>query len=89
MIVSSLIAGMFAATGLFALAAIVSAWRRYGVQFRALRGQLAALDDREEFVVRVAMTEVREFLPVARRSAAIRGRAASRQQQRPATRAAA
>lgn len=88
MIVSSLMTALFVCSGLFAFLTIVNAWRRYGAQLKALQGQLAAFDDREEFFVRVAITETREFVPLTRRSV-VRARKAQRPQPRHAARAAA
>jgi|GEM_PF-6962851 len=88
MIVSSLITALFLCSGLFALATIIHAWTRYGAELKAVHGQLASLDDREEFFVRVAITETREFVPLTRRSV-VRARKAQRPQPRHAARAAA
>ena len=88
MIASSLITALFVCSGIFALLTIAHAWRRYGTQLKDMQGQLSALDDREEFFVRVAITETREFVPLTRRSV-VRARKAPRPQPRHAARAAA
>ena len=88
MIVSSLIAALFVASGLFAVFTLVQAWRNYGTALRTVHGELALLNDVQEYTVRIAVTETREFLPVARRGG-IRARAALRRQGPHAARAAA
>lgn len=88
MIASFVIPALFVSSGLFALAVLFGAWRGCGAQLRAIRAQLNGLDDIHEFQVRLALTEVQENLPVARRSA-VRPLAVRRQQRRLARRAAA
>ena len=88
MLASIVLPVLFAVSGLFALGCIVLAWSTYGAQLKAIRAQLAGLDDREELTVRLALTETREFLPLARRGA-LKPRAVLRRQARPAARAAA
>jgi hypothetical protein len=68
MIASIILPALFVASGLFALATIALALRGHGDEIRALRRQLALVNDFREVSVRVAVTETHEFLPVARRN---------------------
>jgi len=79
---------LFIASGLFAFGCLVLAWATYGGELKAIRRQLAGLDEQRSFAVRLALTETHEFVPAARRSA-IRPKAVLRQRSRPALRAAA
>jgi hypothetical protein len=88
MLASVVLPALFAATGSFALGALALTWRTYGGQIRAIRAQIAALDDQREFTVRLAITETREYLPVARRST-VRVPAVPQRRPRLAGRAAA
>lgn len=79
---------LFIASGIFALATLALAWITYGGELRAIRRQLAGLEEHRAFAVRLAVTETHEFTPPIRR-AAIRPMAARRQRAQPALRAAA
>lgn len=91
MIASIVLPVLFVTSGLFALATLVIAWRGHAGELRALRRQLTASEEYREFAVRLALTETREYLPVARRNA-VRARPAPssvRPQPRPARHVAA
>ena len=79
---------LFITSGLFALATLALSWKACRGELRAIRRQLAGLEDQRAFTVRLALTETHEFTPPLRR-AAIKPKAAYRQQARPALRAAA
>jgi len=88
MIASIALPTLFATSGLFALATLVQAWRDHAAGFREIRRQLAGVQDFREATFRIALTETREFLPVARRGG-LRRSGLPPHQPRPARRAAA
>jgi hypothetical protein len=89
MIASVVLPVLFAATGLFAVGCLFVTWRAYGAHFRAIRAQLAGIEDYREFTVRLALTETREYLPVPRRAGFRLQPAAALRRQRHAPRVAA
>ncbi len=48
--------GLFAVSGMFALATLALSWRRYGREFAAIRAQLAASAETEAVWARLAIT---------------------------------
>ncbi|MBC2664875.1 hypothetical protein H7F51_05030 [Novosphingobium flavum] len=68
MIASIVLPALFIASGLFAFTTIVMAWRAHAGEVMALRAQLAASREFNDYRVRLALTETHEYLPVARRS---------------------
>lgn len=76
MIASIVLPTLFIGSGLLSVGALASAWRGHWGQIRELRQQLAMADDTRELSIRLALTETREYLPVARRGGAVRARPA-------------
>lgn len=69
MITSIILPALFVSSGLFALGVLVHTLRVHAGDIAAIRRQLVLADDTREFAVRLALTETRENLPVARRNA--------------------
>ena len=88
MIASIVLPTLFAASGLLAFATLALAWRGHAANFREIRRQLAAVQDFREATLRIALTETRVYLPVARRGG-LRRSGLPPHQPRPARRAAA
>lgn len=87
MIASFVLPALFLGSGLLALVVLVLAWATYGGELRAIRRQLAGLEEHRAFNVQLALTETREFTSAPRRS--VKPKAERRPRSRPALRVAA
>jgi len=88
MLVSFALPALFIGSGLFAAAVLRRTWWTYGRELAGLRARLDRLDDVQDFTVRIAAIQARDFTPAPRRRIRARGAAAPARWQ-PGQRAAA
>ncbi len=59
---------VFGASGFLAVATLLLTWRHYVQHYHALQAELAQLAETREFALRMSTVEVRELVPLTRRS---------------------